>query len=282
MATRLARVCVGLVVALASVGVASEARATPTTPEPPVVILAPPPPALGLPPSDTPSRRERAEAHLEDGGFEVSLGTLFFRPSMKGLHFDGSGRPLSSWMNGNPRETFHHTGRELALDSPLMWGGELSAHYMRRYFAVGVLGFIAGHPGAADSEPVPRATLAVTQVNQGALFGYGGALDLAGAVPLGIVAFRPGTVLGLRGFSMPLTGYEQTTCPSRSGRVSCYEQARTEPQLFVEARMRLVITPPRSGFAFGAYVGMELVGGSTPTAGLFIGGTLTPHEDLRP
>lgn len=241
------------------------------------MVFAPPPPEPAPPEPETYLPR-RTEPALVDGGFEVALGTLFFKPSLAETYFDGEGTPL----NGTARETFHHKGRELGLASPLMWGGELSLHYLRRYFAGGVLMFVAGHPGAADASPEPSGGIAPSQVNQGALYTYGGALDLAAAFPYGMFAVRPSAVLGMRGFSMPLTGFEQKTCHGKRGAYPCYENATTDAQLFLEPRLRLVITPPRTSISFGAYVGMEVVGGNSPTAGLFFGFSTRPHEGLLP
>jgi hypothetical protein len=246
------------------------------TPEPPpVVIIAPPPPERA---PEAAEERPSPYAALEDGGVELSLGTLFFQPSLGSKYFDGSGKAP----NTEVTQSFHHRGRELGLDTPLMWGGEVSIHYMRRYFALGLLGFVAGHPGAADSDVVPSSRAPVPDVNRGALTAWGGGVDVAGAVPFGIVAFRPGVVLGLRGFSMPITGFEMTTCHGKSGTHPCYETADTTALGFVEPRMRVVVTPARSGISFGAYVGMEVVGGTGPTAGLFFALGTAPHEDMRP
>lgn len=243
---------------------------------PPVVIIAPPPPERA-PEASTEDVTSR-NATLANGAAEISLGTLFFQPGLGGVSFDGSGiRP-----NAQQRESFHHRGRELGLDAPLMWGGEVSLHYMRRYFAIGLLGFVAGHPGSADSDVIATSRAPVAAVNAGALTGWGGGVDLAGAVPFGIVTFRPGVVLGLRAFSMPILGFEQTTCHGKRGSYACYETADTPALGFVEPRMRMIVTPPRSSMSFGAYVGMEVLGGTGPTAGLFFGFVTGAHDELRP
>jgi hypothetical protein len=241
------------------------------------MVFAPPPPEPA-PPEPSTSLPPGAERALVDSGLEVGLGTLFFKPSLAETYFDGQGTPL----NGTTRERFHHKGREIGLESPLMWGGELSLHYLRRYFAGGVLIFVAGHPGAADATPDPSGGIASSQVNQGSLTSYGGALDLAAAFPYGILAIRPSAALGIRTFTLPMTGFEKKTCRGKHGEYPCYEDATTAPQLFLEPRLRLVITPPRTSISFGAYVGMEVVGGNSPTAGLFFGFSTRPHEGLLP
>jgi hypothetical protein len=246
------------------------------TPEPPpVVIIAPPPPERA--PEAADERASRASL-LDDGGMEISLGMTFFQPALARATFDGSG----TLPNTQQAQGFRHQGRELGLDRPLMWGGEVSVHYMRRYFALGLLGFVAGHPGEADADVIPSSRAAVPDVNAGALTGWGAAVDLAGAVPFGFVAFRPGVVLGLRTFSMPILGFAKTTCTGKHGDYPCYETADTKALGFVEPRLRVIFTPGQSFVSFGAYVGMEMIGGASPTAGLFFGFGTQSHEGMRP
>ncbi|HSO31201.1 MAG TPA: hypothetical protein VLT33_01760, partial [Labilithrix sp.] len=251
------------------------AEPDPRGPEPPVMVFMPPPPEAAPPPPEPPPPPPRSK--LLDGGGELSLGTLFVRPSLGSAIFDGSGTPLG----GTQRESFRHRGRELGLDAPLMWGGELSLHYMRRYFAVGLMGFVAGNPGGADVPRDPGYSPAADQVNPGAIVGYGAGIDLAAALPMGPVAFRAGGVLGLQGFSVPMTGFEKKTCRSKRGTYPCDEDATTGAMLFFEPRVRMEISPGKSGFVFGGYVGMGVVGGGSPTMGLFVG-LQTPHEMLEP
>jgi hypothetical protein len=211
--------------------------------------------------SESPAPKLRAR------GLEVSLGAMFFRPSLGDMAFSGSGVPLT----GGPRQSFHHTGRELGIDKPTLWGGELSIHYAWPYFAAGLTGFIAGHVGTMDTAPVPAGSPAAALVNRNALWAYGGGLELAAIVPFENVAIRPGGVLGLRGFSMPLVGYEMTTCRTKNGTRPCNETATAGPQLFIEPRLRVEITPgQRSQLSFGGYVGVDVFGGNTPTGGLFL------------
>jgi hypothetical protein len=240
----------------------------PSRPPPPVVVILAPPPPEPLPPQETPPAEEpepsSAKVHVR--GFEISLGALFFRPSLGHVAFNGSGAPV----NGGPRQTFHHAGRELGVDSPALWGGELSIHYAWTYFAAGVTGFVAGHVGTMDTAPVPSGSPAAMLVNRNALMAYGGGLELAAIVPFEHVAVRPGAVLGIRGFTLPLVGYAQTTCRTKGGTRPCSETATTEPQPFIEPRLRVEITPgERSQISFGGYVGVDALGGSTPTGGLF-------------
>jgi hypothetical protein len=243
-------------------------------PEPPVYVVMPPPPEPA-PPEPNPEPAV-PEGKLENGGAEVTLGTLFFQPALGQTMFEGEGTPLGA----NHRESFRHRGRELGINAPLMWGGELSVHYLRRYFAVGVTGFIAGHPGGADATS-PTYSPPAGQVNPSAIMGYGAGIDLAGALPLGPVAFRAGGVLGIRGFSIPLSGFEKKTCHSKGRSYPCDEDATTGALLFFEPRVRLEVTAGRSGVVLGGYVGMDVVGGTGPTAGLFIG-VHTPHSTLQP
>ena len=281
-----------LAAALALVGTAGVARADdgdliplapaepvdPRGPEPPVMVVCPPPPVAGAP-APVPARPPpRAASKLLDGGAEITMGTLLFRPSLGNVVFDGAGTPLG----GTQRVGFRHRGRELGLDAPLMWGGELSAYYVRRYFAAGVMGLIAGNPGGADTAAVPSYSSAAAQVSPGAIMAYGAGIDLSGALPLGLVAFRAGGVLGVRGFSLPMTGFEKKECHGKSRRTyPCDEDATTSVLLFIEPRVRMEIAAGGSGFVFGGYVGMGVLGGVAPTMGLFIG-LATPHEKLQP
>ncbi len=244
--------------------------------EPPVMVFSQPPPEPGAP-AEQPVPRPAPDPRT-DGGFEITFGTLLVRPSLGSVVFDGSGTPLG----GTQRESFRHRGRALGLDAPLMWGGELGIYYLRRYFAAGVTGFVAGSPGGADASAVPSYSPASSQVSPGSIVGYGGGIDLSGALPLGPVAFRAGGVLGLRGFSLPMTGFEKKECHGKGGRTyPCNEDATTGALLFFEPRVRLEITPGTSGLVLGGYAGMGVVGGTAPTMGLFVG-FATPHEKLRP
>lgn len=79
-----------------------------------------------------------------------------------------------------------------------------------------------------------------------------------------------------------MIGFEKKSCHSKHGTYPCYEDATTTALLFFEPRVRVEISPdPLSGLFFGGYVGMEVVGGSAPTAGLF-SGFHTPHSMLMP
>lgn len=275
---RLAPVVVLVGSFLAATGPIAEARdgADPRGPEPPVMVVMPPPPEAP-PPEPLPPPPPPPQQALKDGGVSVAMGTLLFRPALGQTMFNGSGTPLG----GSRRESFRHAGRELGLDTPLMWGGELSAHYVRRYFAAGVMGFVVGHPGSEDRGTSPAYSPPADQVSAGALSGYGGGIDLAGALPLGPLAFRAGGVLGVRAFSLPMSGFEKKTCRGKRGNYPCSEEATTHALLFFEPRVRVEITPGRSMIFFGGYVGMEVVGGSGPTAGLFFG-FHTPHSNLQP
>ena len=275
----------GTTVAMTGVARADEGDLLPLPPaeqpdprgaEPPVMVLSPPPPEAGAP-ADQPAPRPPKDPR-SDGGFEITLGTLLVRPSLGGAVFDGSGTPIGA----SQREGFRHRGRELGLDAPLMWGGELGIFYLRRYFAAGVTGFVAGNPSGADATPLPSYGQASSQVSPRGIVGYGGGLDLSGALPLGPVAFRAGGVVGLRGFSLPMTGFEKKECHGKGGRTyPCDEDATTGALLFFEPRVRMEISPGKSGVVFGGYVGMGVVGGAAPTMGLFVG-FATPHEKLQP
>jgi hypothetical protein len=244
-----------------------------------VTVIAPPPPEPGASaPAEAVGDGDVARGRkLENGGAEIALGTLVFQPSLANVAFVGEGTPIG----GTQRESFRHHGREIGLDAPAMWGAELSAHYLRRYVAAGVVAFVAGHPGGADALGGPTDRRAAEQVSASGVVGYGGGIDLAAALPLGPVAFRAGGVVGLRGFSVPMTGFEKKTCHSKGRRYPCDETATTGALLFLEPRVRMEISPGKSGFVVGGYAGMGIIGGVAPTMGVFIG-LATPHETLQP
>ena len=77
-----------------------------------------------------------------------------------------------------------------------------------------------------------------------------------------------------------MTGFEKKTCHGKHGSYPCYEDATTDALPFLEARIRVEITPDRSEMFFGGYLGKELTVGGT-SAGVFVGWH-TPHEALRP
>jgi hypothetical protein len=243
---------------------------------PPVVIVAQPPP-LPAPPEPDP-REEAIERGppLQNGGFSISIGALAFVPDLSNVTFSGSGVPTSG-TNATP---FTHRGRELGLRSPIMAGGELDLHYTRRWFAVGLMGFVATRPTPSDDAPDPPNNIAATQVNQATMVSYGFGLDLAGALPVNDhVALRLGPLTGLRAYSLAMTGFEPTTCHSRRGDFPCAERA-TAAQLFLEPRARVEISPTGGAFMLGAYAGYDVVGGGV-AGGIFLG-LHTPHGKLLP
>jgi hypothetical protein len=259
-----------------------DADLPPPREEPPVVVVAPPPPepAAPDPEADHDARRDvPPELRLHDGGFEFTLATTMWRPDLRNVIFDGSGTPVG----GNDRVAFQRRGHEIGVASPLFWGGEISMHYTRRWFAVGILGFYAGHPGGADAQPTPVHEAAnVGQGDPSGMLAYGAAVDLAGAIPVDDhVAFRLGPTLGMRGFSMPISGFEPTTCHSKRGTYPCPERAVADPQLYVEPRLRIEIDPiPRGGLMIGGFAGYDVIGGGF-AGGIFLGFN-TAHAALLP
>jgi hypothetical protein len=249
----------------------------PPRPAPPVYVIAPPPPEPEPEPEAEPEPRgERAERTLHDGGAEVALGTTLSQLSLGGTFFDGAGTPRGS----RGRESFHHAGSELGLRRPVMWSGELSVSYLRRYFAIGLAGFVAGNPSGADATPAPSNGLAASQVSPSGLLAYGGGVDLAAAAPLGPVDVRAGALFGLRGFSLPMSGFEQTTCTRKGRTYACDETATTSVEMVLQPRVRIAVSAS-GGVFVGAMVGLDVTGGAGPIAGLFVG-LHTPHVALRP
>ncbi len=248
--------------------------------EPPVVVIAPAPPAPAPVEIDDDARRPVEDEKLTDGGGEVLLATMAMQPDLSRVAFSGAGTPIG----GVSRVPFHRTGRELGIQTPLLWGGELSARYLRRYFALGVMGFLAGNPGGADAAPVLANGPATSEANARSLMAYGGAIDISGALPLGDVTLRAGPLTGIRAYSLPLTGFEPTTCKGRRGRTyPCAETATTTVMPFLQPRVSVDWTPGRGAgsFVVGAFGGADVFGGASFTAGLYVG-VRSRHEALLP
>jgi hypothetical protein len=255
------------------------ADATPRE-EPPVYVVSPPPPEAAPPePRDETTPEHPAPYELHDGGFELTLATTVFRPDLRNVVFDGSGVPIQ----GDNRVAFQRKGREMGIAQPLFWGGSLSVHYTRRWFALGLEGFLAGHPGGADAKPTPiHEASTVGEGDASGLMAYGAAIDLAGAIPFDEhVAVRVGPTLGLRGFSLPISGFQPATCHSRRGDYPCAERATADPQLFAEPRVRIELDPVANGGLFlGAYAGWDIV--NTSWSGGLLLGFHTAHAMLLP
>lgn len=241
--------------------------------EPPVVVIqAPEPPAA---PREAEAPPPPPEKPLPTDGLELGLGSTAFVPNIARMTFSGMGTPVGS----DQPTRFRQSGRQLGLSSPTMVGGEIGIRYQQRYFAVGLVGILAGNPGGSDITPVPPNSPGAKLVDVGQLVSYGGGIDFAGAIPLGAVTFRFGGVMGLRGFDLPIVGYKLTTCRGKGGPYPCNEYASTGAQMFLEPRLTLQYSPMRQGFFVGGYVGAEVANGFEPTVGLYIG-FHTSHEAL--
>lgn len=240
------------------------------------MVIAPPAPEPA-PYEDEAPRRE-PEPKLSDGGFEVLIAGATVRPDLSHVTFTGAGTP----QGGFTRVQFHHPGRELGIEQPLLWGGELSARYLRRYFAVGVMGFLAGNPGGADAAPVPSADLSGAGASARSMLAYGGAIDIAGALPLGMVTLRAGPMTGIRAYSVALTGFEPTTCKSRRGAAyPCAETATSGAQVFLQPRVSIDVAPGDGPLVAGAFAGADVFGGASFAAGLYVGAR-SRHASLLP
>jgi hypothetical protein len=192
-----------------------------------------------------------------------------FRPALGSVRFTGSGVPIG--MPG--RTNFNRSGRELGLQSPAFWGGEIGLGYRQTYFGVTVSGFFAGNTSA---DATPTNAPAAAQGGASDVTAFGGAIELYGAVPLGRVTVSAGAVAGLRGFSMPLVGFEPTVCTSsgRRGRRTypCAETATTMAEPYVQPRLRLdVALDDARAFFLGGYVGLDALGDRSVLGGVLLG-----------
>jgi hypothetical protein len=240
---------------------------TPKKPEPPVVVISPPPPQPAPPdpppdptPGPTPSQR---------GQLELSFSGTMFPAALGDLRFTGAGVPVGT----GRRATFNHRGRELGLRNPTFWGGELAIGYRHTYFGVLVSGMVASNVRA---DAAPTDVVAAGQVGTGSVTAYGGGLELFGSIPLDRFTLSVGAVAGLRGFSMPLVGFEPTTCTSsrKSGRrkYPCPETATTNATPYVHPRLHLdvALTEKRTIF-LGVYVGIDALGDRSMLSGVMLG-----------
>lgn len=269
--------------AATSDGSAEASAALGPRPEPPVVVIAPPAP-LPAPPADKDiPDRELETRKLSQGGFEVALGALAYRPDLSRVHFSGSGVPIDG-IRG--RQSFDHKGSELGMQRPVLLGGDIAIRYLRRYFVLGVSGFIAGNSGGADATPIPANTEATMLVSARSLMAYGGAIDIAGALPLGPATVRLGPVTGVRAYKVDLPGFQAAECKTRRSRASypCAETAGSNAQPFLQPRVSIdfAAAPQKDETVFvGLSGGVDVFGGASYWGGLALG-VRSSHGGLLP
>jgi hypothetical protein len=188
---------------------------------------------------------------------EFSLGVIMFRPTLGNLHFHSEG--------------FHYRGHEIGLDSPSMWAAEIAFHIRHRWLALGIIGFIGGHPGSGDATPENQE--GATIANTGSIMTYGIAADVAAVIPAGrYVSLRFGPVAGIRSYTFPLPGLAPSDCTdANNSKDDCAPNAVASVQPYLQPRARALFSIDNSGVYFGASLGYEIVGGGL-AAGLFIGG----------
>lgn len=252
--------------------------------EPPVVVIAPPAP-LPAPPEDHAAEATPHETRkLSQGGFEIALGALAYRPDLSRVHFSGSGVPIDG---ARGRQNFHHKGSELGIQRPMLIGGDLAIRYLRRYVVLGVSGFMAGNSGGADATPIPANTEATMLVSARSLMAYGGAVEIEGALPLGPATIRVGPVTGVRAYKVDLPGFQATECKTRRNRnrgYPCAETAGTTAQPFLQPRVSIDFStaPEKSeSFFVGLSGGVDVFGGATYWGGLALG-VRSSHGGLLP
>ena len=239
---------------------------TPAKPEPPVVVISPPPPQ----PADPDPIAPPPPRASEQGQLETSISGTMFPAALGHVRFTGAGVPTGT----GRRVTFSHLGRELGLRTPTFWGGELAFGYRHRYFGILVSGMIAGN---ARADGRPTDSVAASQVGTSSIMAYGGGIELFGSVPLDRFTVSIGALAGLRGFSMPLVGFEPTTCTRssrRSGRRTypCPERASTNATPYVQPRVHLDVALTRDRtLSFGAYVGVDALGDRSMLTGVTFG-----------
>jgi hypothetical protein len=215
---------------------------------PPAAAIVADPPREGPPPSR----------------LELWLGGMTIAPSLLDARFSGAGTSLSGPMSVD------HTGRQLGLGAPAFYGGEVGLAYRHTYFAAGVTGFLAGAFGRPDAKPTDPYVAGLA--SPGSPIAYGAAIELLAAMPLGRVTASVGGVAGVRAFQVPLHGFEPAQCRERGKSFACSTDATTGALPFVQPRVRLdVALDDAQAFFVGGYLGVDVLGAASPSAGLMLG-----------
>jgi hypothetical protein len=215
--------------------------------------------ALLLLPSAAAAQDATARPWAARDAFELSVSAIMFRPKLGNVKFD--------------HDDFHHRGRELGLDTPSMWGADLGLHVRHKWIAIGFVAFLGGHPGDGDATPDPPNNEAAHIANTGSIVTFGGAADLAAAIPAGrYVSLRFGPLVGLRAFVLPLSNAPKEQCSDESDKPpECTPSATSDVQPFLEPRVRALVSLDHTGLFFGASLGYEVFGGGLATSLLFGG-----------
>lgn len=206
-------------------------------------------------------------AHAQSGP-RLGAGLLLMQPELASSQFSGSGVPYTS--HEGVRQSFDHSGRQLGVHAPVVVGAELRLSWEERLFEIGVQGFGGGALGDSGGASDPGAA---ELAKASSMHAYGGGIHAVLAIPAGVVTFLLGPDLGVRAFSVPLTGFEPTTCAGKYGAYSCPETA-TSTQPYVAPRLTVVIHGDRArggGFFFAPWAGLDVLPSPSWAAGFSFG-----------
>jgi hypothetical protein len=202
-------------------------------------------------------------------GASVSLGTMFMSPSLGDAVFTGNGTPLTGGTSG-----FRHTAREMGVAKPSLFGGEMRVAYVRKYFEIGLQGYMGGGYGDRDAGALTVRPL-VDPSNVSFIGGGGHAIAV---IPLGSFAFTFGPDVGGRVFDVPITGFQRYECQTKAGKQQCTQQATTA-QFYVTPRVGVLLNTgdigrklSEAGIFLHAWVGGDVVPASSLAFGISIGG----------
>lgn len=213
-------------------------------------------------------REEPPPPELPTRGLAVGLGADFYRPSLANDYFDGHGIPRT----GGPTQPFHFRGRDFGLLRPTLAVLDTRVDYMNRYAELG-FHFIYG--GSMSSGDHALDASAAATANAPGVSMIGGGLHGAAVLLLrDAVSVTAGADLGVRGYNVPLRGFQDTTCHTKYGTHPC-PQTATAIDGYVQPRVSLIWNSAtgkrRSGFFLSAWVGADVASGISFASGLSLG-----------
>jgi hypothetical protein len=190
----------------------------------------------------------------------ISMGPSISWPRASRLTFG----PLTA-------EGARKSGRELALGTPTLAGGELSVFYVRRYVSLGLIGGFEGNVAsdnaASASEPPYAQTSSLVNRSVGSLVRYDGAVELDGSLPFGRARVSAGARVGVVTYSIATTTLTTTCSSLRNGDHPCTASAWSPVYAVLEPRVRVSIPIVEAAIWLDGSAGYDLVTGG-PSAGL--------------
>lgn len=217
-------------------------------------------------PDAKPNPEDEAPRLNDSGSVDVRLAFVSFAPIVADKSFTGSGTPAG----GGPTTAFAATGKDLGYLHPRTYGGELDVAYLRRFIRLG--GFFGISMLSPDANPMNASSADVASGGSMSMMHAG--LDAAFILPLDRVRLGLGAAFGGYFLSVPLRGFELTTC---TGGRYCYQKASTTIG-FAQPRVSLDVALTRDDApltaSIGGFVGMDVANEHSIAWGL----TLSIHE----